>query len=140
MHADTGGASIAPDKLLRAMLIQVFFPVRSERQLMEQVRYNLRYCWFIGLAIDDAVWDHSTFSRNRDRLLEPEVVENFFTEVMQPGRSALQAHHDGRQHRANRANDARGCARNSAINGTKHHGQRRQLPAAMSRSPIAFEK
>ena len=83
MYADTGRASIAPEKLLRAMLIQVFFSVRSERQLMEQVRYNLLYRWFIGLAIDDAVWDHSTFSKNRVRLLEHEIVESFFAEVMQ---------------------------------------------------------
>ncbi len=82
IYADTGRASIAPEKLLRAMLIQIFFSVRSERHLMEQVRYNLLYRWFIGLAIDDAVWDHSTFSKNRDRLLEHDVVESFFTEVM----------------------------------------------------------
>jgi transposase len=82
IYADSGRASIPPEKLLRAMLIQVFFSVRSERQLMEQVRYNLLYRWFIGLAIDDAVWDHSTFSKNRDRLLEHKVVESFFTEVM----------------------------------------------------------
>jgi transposase len=82
IYADTGRASIAPEKLLRAMLIQVFFSVRSERQLMEQVRYNLLYRWFIGLAIDDEVWDHSSFSKNRDRLLEHAVVESFFTEVM----------------------------------------------------------
>ena len=82
IYADSGRASIAPEKLLRAMLIQVFFSVRSERQLMEQVRYNLLYRWFIGLAIDDEVWDHSSFSKNRDRLLEHAVVESFFTEVM----------------------------------------------------------
>ncbi len=82
MYADTGRASIAPEKLLRAMLIQVFFSVRSERQLVEQIRYNLLYRWFIGLAIDDEVWDHSSFSKNRDRLLEHAVVESFFTEVM----------------------------------------------------------
>ena len=82
IYADGGRASIAPEKLLRAMLVQVFFSVRSERQLMEQVRYNLLYRWFIGLAIDDDVWDHSTFSKNRDRLLEHAVVEGFFTEVM----------------------------------------------------------
>jgi IS5 family transposase len=64
------------------MLIQVFISVRSERQLMEQIRYNLLYRWFIGLAIDDEVWDHSSFSKNRDRLLEHAVVESFFTEVM----------------------------------------------------------
>ena len=82
IYADSGRASIAPEKLLRAMLVQVFFSVRSERQLMEQVRYNLLYRWFIGLAIDDEVWDHSSFSKNRDRLLEHAVVERFFTEVM----------------------------------------------------------
>ena len=82
IYADSGRASIAPEKLLRAMLVQVFFSVRSERQLMEQVRYNLLFRWFIGLAIDDAVWDHSVFAKNRDRLLEHAVVERFFTEVM----------------------------------------------------------
>lgn len=82
IYADSGRASIAPEKLPRAMLVQVFFSVRSERQLTEQVRYNLLYRWFIGLAIDDEVWDHSTVSKNRDRLLEHAVVESFFTEVM----------------------------------------------------------
>jgi transposase len=64
------------------MLVQVFFSLRSERQLMEQVRYKLLYRWFIGLTIDDEVWDHSNFSKNRDRLLEHAVVKRFFTEVM----------------------------------------------------------
>ena len=82
IYADSGRASIAPEKLLRAMLIQVFFSVRSERQLVEQIRYNLLFRWFVGLAIDDEVWDHSVFSKNRDRLLEHAVVERFFTEVM----------------------------------------------------------
>ena len=83
IYADHGRPSIAPEKLLRAMLIQVLFSVRSERQLVEQIRYNLLYRWFIGLAIDDEVWDHSVFSKNRDRLLDHAVVESFFTEVMQ---------------------------------------------------------
>ena len=82
IYADTGRASIAPEKLVRALLLQVFYSIRSERQLMEQIRYNLLFRWFVGLAIDDAVWDHSVFSKNRDRLLEHEVVEAFFTEVM----------------------------------------------------------
>ena len=82
IYADTGRASIAPEKLVRALLLQVFYSVRSERQLMEQIRYNLLFRWFVGLAIEDAVWDHSVFSKNRDRLLEHEVVESFFTEVM----------------------------------------------------------
>jgi hypothetical protein len=60
----------------------VFYSVRSERRLMEQMRYNLLFRWFVGLAIEDAVWDHSVFSKNRDRLLEHDVVEPFFTEIM----------------------------------------------------------
>ena len=82
IYADTGRESIAPEKLIRALLLQVFYSVRSERQLMEQLRYNLLFRWFVGLALDDAVWDHSVFSKNRDRLLAHEVVESFFTEVM----------------------------------------------------------
>ena len=82
IYADTGRASVAPEKLMRALLLQVFFSVRSERQLMEQIRYNMLFRWFIGLAIDDPVWDHSVFSKNRDRLLEHEVIEAIFTEVM----------------------------------------------------------
>lgn len=82
LYADTGRASIAPEKLMRALLLQVFYSVRSERMLMEQMRYNMLFRWFVGLAMDDAVWDHSVFSKNRDRLLEHEVIEAFFTEVM----------------------------------------------------------
>lgn len=95
IYASTGRASIAPEKLLRAMLIQVLFSVRSERQLMEQVRYNLLFRWFIGLAIDDEVWDHSVFSKNRDRLLEHAVVESFFAEVM---RAAERRHLLSKEH------------------------------------------
>jgi transposase len=82
IYAETGRASIAPEKLMRALLLQVFYSVRSERMLAEQMRYNLLFRWFVGLAIDDPVWDHSVFSKNRDRLLAHEVVETFFTEVM----------------------------------------------------------
>ena len=82
IYADTGRESIAPEKLMRAMLLQVFYSIRSERQLMEQMRYNLLFRWFVGVSMDDAVWDHSVFSKNRDRLLEHEVIESFFTEVM----------------------------------------------------------
>lgn len=82
IYSDTGRASIAPEKLMRALLLQVFYSVRSERQICEQLRYNLLFRWFVGLAIDDAVWDHSVFSKNRDRLLDSAVVEAFFAEVM----------------------------------------------------------
>src|SRR5487761_2595609 len=82
IYADSERESIAPVKLLRALLLQVFYSVRSERMLMEQMRYTLLFRWFVGLAIEDTVWDHSVFSKNRDRLLENEVIESFFTEVM----------------------------------------------------------
>lgn len=82
IYAETGRESIAPEKLMRALLLQVFYSVRSERQVCEQLRYNLLFRWFVGLAIDDVVWDHSVFSKNRDRLMAHAVVEAFFAEMM----------------------------------------------------------
>ena len=82
IYAPVGRDSIAPEKLIRALLLQVFYSIRSERQLCEQLRYNLLFRWFVGLSIDDTVWDHSTFSKNRDRLLEHRVVEGLFAEVL----------------------------------------------------------
>lgn len=82
LYADGGRESIAPEKLLRAQLLQVLYSIRSERQLVEQLHYNLLYRWFVGLAIDDAVWNHSTFSKNRDRLLEHAVIPQLFAEVV----------------------------------------------------------
>ena len=76
-----GRPSIAPEKLLRAMLLQMFFSVRSERQLMEQTQYNLLFRWFIGLAMDDAVWVPSVFTKNRERLIKHDAVIEFFNEV-----------------------------------------------------------
>lgn len=78
-----GRPSIAPEKLLRAMLIQVLYSVRSERQLMEQTQYNLLFRWFIGLAMDDAVWVPTVFSKNRERLIEHDAVIEFFNQVVQ---------------------------------------------------------
>lgn len=73
-----GRPSIAPEKLMRAMLLQVLFSIRSERQLVEQITYNLLFRWFVGLSIDDVVWNHSVFSKNRDRLIEHEAVTEMF--------------------------------------------------------------
>ena len=75
MYADHGRASIAPEKLIRALLLQVLYSVRSERLLVEQLHYNLLFRWFVGLGIDDPVWNHSTFSKNRERLLSINVDE-----------------------------------------------------------------
>jgi transposase len=78
-----GRPSIAPEKLLRAMLMQVLYSVRSERQLMEQTQYNLLFRWFIGLAMDDAVWVPTVFSKNRERLIEHDAVIEFFNQIVQ---------------------------------------------------------
>ena len=78
-----GRPSIAPEKLLRAMLLQIFYSVRSERQLMEQTQYNLLFRWFIGLSMDDAVWVPSEFSKNRERLIEHDAVIELFNQVLE---------------------------------------------------------
>jgi transposase len=72
--AKGGRPIIAPEKLIRALLLQVLYSIRSERMLMEQISYNMLFRWFVGLAMDDAVWDHSTFSKYRDRLLVHDVI------------------------------------------------------------------
>lgn len=77
-----GRPSIAPEKLVRAMLLQVFYSIRSERQLVDQIHYNLLYRWFIGLSMDDAVWVPTVFSKNRDRLIEHDVVVALFNEIV----------------------------------------------------------
>ena len=82
MYCDLGRASIPPERLLRGSLIQAFYTIRSERQLMEQLDYNLLFRWFVGLGIDDAVWDHSTYSKNRDRLLEADVARKFLKAIL----------------------------------------------------------
>ena len=82
LYSCEGRPSIAPEKLLRASLLQAFFSVRSERQLMEQLDYNLMFRWFVGLGIDDAVWDATVFTKNRDRLLDAEVAAKFMAAVL----------------------------------------------------------
>jgi transposase len=77
-----GRPSIPPEKLLRAMLLQAFYSIRSERQLMERLEFDLLFRWFVGLGIDDAAWDHSTFSKNRDRLLEGDIAAQFLAAVL----------------------------------------------------------
>lgn len=81
MYARSGRPSIPPEQLIRAMLIQVLFSIRSERLLMEELDFNLLYRWFVGLSMDDEVWNHSTFSKNRDRLLLHDVADRFFKAI-----------------------------------------------------------
>ncbi len=82
LYSGMGRPSIAPEMLLWAMLLQAFYSVRSERQLMERLEFDLLFRWFVGLGVDDPVWDHSTFSKNRDRLLEGDIAAKFLAAVL----------------------------------------------------------
>jgi transposase len=86
LYPKTGRPSIAPEKLLRALLLQVFYSVRSERLLMEQLHYNLLFRWFVGLSMDDQVWDVTVFTKNRERLLRGDIAEAFFQRVLELAR------------------------------------------------------
>ena len=86
MYARVGRPSIAPEKLLRAQLLQMLYSIRSERLLMEEMDYNLLFRWFVGLNADDEVWDATTFTKNRDRLLEADVAEEFLARVVEQAR------------------------------------------------------
>lgn len=87
LYARTGRPSIPPERLLRALLLQILYSVRSERLLMEQLDYNLLFRWFVGLTLDEAVWDVSTFSQNRDRLLAGDIAHAFFAQVLAQARA-----------------------------------------------------
>ena len=82
LYSRLGRPSIPPEKLLRALLLQLLYSIRSERLLMEELDYNILYRWFVGLSLDDAVWDATTFTKNRDRLLDGDVANAFFAEVL----------------------------------------------------------
>ena len=82
LYAPIGRPSIPPEKLLRSSLLQAFYTIRSERQLMERLNFDLLFRWFVGLGIDDEVWDHSVFSKNRDRLLEAEISAKFLAAIL----------------------------------------------------------
>jgi len=86
IYSDTGRPSIAPEKLLRAMLVQLLFSVRSERALMDQIDLHLGFRWFVGLSAHEAVWDASTFSKNRDRLMGGDIAREFLESVLAEAR------------------------------------------------------
>ena len=87
MYSRRGRPSVPPEQLLRALLLQIFYSVRSERLLMEQLDYNLLFRWFVGLGMDEEVWVPETFSTNRDRLLEGDIAQAFFQAVLEEARS-----------------------------------------------------
>jgi transposase len=82
LYSTTGRPSIPPEKLLRALLLQFLYSIRSERLLMEELDYSVLYRWFVGLSLDDPVWDATTFTKNRDRLLDGDIADAFFAEVL----------------------------------------------------------
>jgi transposase len=88
LYSQTGRPSVPPEQLLRALLLQVLYSIRSERLLMEQLEYNLLFRWFVGLEMDDRVWDVTVFTKNRDRLLAGEIAEGFFQAVLAEARGA----------------------------------------------------
>jgi transposase len=95
LYSPVGRPSIAPEKQLRAMLLQMFYTIRSERMLMEQLQYNMLFRWFVGLSIDDQVWDVTVFTKNRERFLDGNVAQEFFAAVLEQARAAdlLSAEH-----------------------------------------------
>ena len=88
MYADFGRPSIPPEKLMRAQLLQMLYSVRSERLLMEEIDYSILFRWFVGLNLDEKVWDATTFTKNRDRLLEAAVSKEFLAQVVERAREA----------------------------------------------------
>jgi len=93
LYATTGRPSVPPERLLRAVLLQIFYSVRSERLLMEQLAYNLLFRWFVGLEMDEPVWNHAVFSKNRQRLLNQEVAREFLVRVLAQAKPHLSDEH-----------------------------------------------
>jgi transposase len=87
LYSKIGRPWIAPEKLLRALLVQLLYSIRSERLLMEQLEYNMLFRWFVGLSMNEAVWNHAVFSKNRERLLEGEIANEFFAVVVEQARA-----------------------------------------------------
>ena len=93
LYSDVGRPSIAPERLLRALLLQIFYSVRSERLLMEQLDYNLLFRWFVGMNMDEQVWVATVFTKNRDRLLKHSIAESFFQRVLKVAQPYLSDEH-----------------------------------------------
>ncbi|MBN2231926.1 MAG: transposase, partial [Deltaproteobacteria bacterium] len=88
LYSRLGRQSIAPERLIRALLLQVLYTIRSERQLVEQLDYNLLFRWFVGMTIDEPVWNHLVFSKNRDRLLAGDIAASFLSAICRQAQAA----------------------------------------------------
>src|ERR1700729_4158614 len=93
LYSEVGRPSIAPERLFRSLLLQIFYSVRSERMLIKQLQYNLLFRWFVGMEMDEVVWNHAVYSKNRERLLNEEVAETFFQRVLERARPFMSDEH-----------------------------------------------
>ena len=93
LYSKVGRPSIAPERLLRSLLLQIFYSVRSERMLIEQLEYNLLFRWFVGMEMDEMVWNHAVYSKNRERLLNEEMAARFFRKVLERAKSFMSDEH-----------------------------------------------
>src|ERR1700736_973684 len=93
LYSDVGRPSIAPERLFRSLLLQIFYSVRSERMLIEQLQYNMLFRWFVGMEMDEEVWNHAVFSKNRERLLNEEIAEGFFQRVLERAKPYMSDEH-----------------------------------------------
>jgi transposase len=93
LYSKVGRPSIAPERLLRSLLLQIFYSVRSERMLIEQLQYNLLFRWFVGMEMDETVWNHAVYSKNRERLLNEEIAESFFQGVLERAKPYMSDEH-----------------------------------------------
>src|ERR1700687_4504159 len=139
LYASEGRPSIPPEQLLSALLLQVFYGIRSERQLMEQLDYNLLYRWFVGLSPDDPIWDPTTFTKNRDRLQTGAVCAKFMTKLLNhsEGQAAVvgRAFFGGRN-----ADRGVGLAQEFPPQGRQRRRRRRgRLPRPAAQKPHARE-
>src|SRR4030088_515928 len=134
LYSDVGRPSIAPERLLRSLLLQIFYSVRSERMLIEQLQYNLLFRWFVGMEMDEAVWNHAVFSKNRERLLNEEIAEGFFRRVLERAKPHMSDEHftvDGTlieawaSHKSFRRKDRKGNPPR-ADGGVDCHGEKRK--------------
>src|SRR5881398_176739 len=138
LYSDVGRPSIAPERLFRSLLLQIFYSVRSERMLIEQLQYNLLFRWFVGMEMDEAVWNHAVYSKNRERLLNEEIAESFFQRVLERARPYMSDEHftvDGTlieawaSHKSFRPKDG-----SDNGDGSNFHGQRRKNDTHQSTS------
>jgi transposase len=93
LYSDVGRPSIAPERLLRSLLLQIFYSLRSERMLIEQLQHNMLFRWFVGMEMDEAVWNHAVYNKNRERLLNEEIAESFFQRVLERARPFMSDEH-----------------------------------------------